>query len=549
MGVTPRKESLTTEFKSDRKCLSDRELIETVVAMANTHGGEFFLGVEDDGTPTGLHPNHSNTAGLAALIGNRTQPPLAVRVEVLANGTKRIAKISVPQSGTLVATSDGKILRRRLKTDGAPENVPLYPHEIQQRQAFFRIADPSSQPVAETCLDDLDPLERERLRSIIQKQHGEQGLLRLSDEELDGALGLTTLTGGSRYPTLAGLLLIGKEESLRCLVPTHEAAFQVLEGTEVRVNEFLRYPLLKLFEYYLERFNARNQEQELEDGLFRVPVPDFDRRAFREALVNALTHRDYAIMGCVHVRMNDDGLTLSNPGGFVEGVTPGNLLTVEPRPRNPYLADALKRVGLAERTGRGVDRIYEGMLRFGRPAPDYSSSDETGVVLKLQRTGADIEFMKMVIRQEERTGKPLPIDALIILSRLREERRVDAVNLAKATQRNQAQTRATLERLFEAGLIESRGAKRGKTYMLSAKVYRRSGRLAEYVRQAGFDPIQQEQMVITYIQKHGRIKRAEAMDLCRITKDQAYRLLKRLKEAGKIVQSGQRKGAFYERKR
>jgi ATP-dependent DNA helicase RecG len=113
------------------------------------------------------------------------------------------------------------------------------------------------------------------------------------------------------------------------------------------------------------------------------------------------------------------------------------------------------------------------------------------------------------------------------------------------TQRNQAQTRATLERLLEAGLIESRGAKRGKTYMLSAKVYRRSGRLAEYVCQAGFDAIQQEQMVLTYIKKHGRIKRGDTADLCRISPFQATRLLKRLMEAGKIVAKGQGKGTYY----
>ncbi|MDY6990757.1 MAG: ATP-binding protein [Thermodesulfobacteriota bacterium] len=545
MGILPEKETLTVEFKSDRNCLSDHELLETVVAMANTQGGELYLGVEDDGTPTGLHPNHLNTTGLAALIGNRTQPALAITVKVLKAGTKTIACISVPQNRALVATSDGKILRRRLKTDGMPENIPLYPHEIPQRQAFFRLSDLSSKPVGESCLEDLDPLERGRLRSIIQKQHGEKGLLDLSDEELDGALGLTTVTGGSLHPTLAGLLLIGKEESLRRLVPTHEAAFQVLEGTEVRVNEFLRYPLLRLFDYYLEQFNARNQEQELEDGLFRVPVPDFDQRAFREALVNALTHRDYAMMGCVHVRMNHEGLTLSNPGGFVEGVFPDNLLTVEPRPRNPYLADALKRIGLAERTGRGVDRIYEGMLRFGRPAPDYTGSNETLVVLKLQCTGPDMDFIRMIIREEERVGKPLPLDALIILSRLREERRLDANILSKATQRNLAQTRGTLQRLLEAGLIESRGAKRGKTYMLSAKVYRRSGRLAEYVRQAGFDPIQQEQMVITYIGKHGRIKRGDVADLCRISPFQATRLLRRLKESGRVVARGRGKGTYY----
>lgn len=549
MGILPDKETLTVEFKSDRNCLSDQELVETVVAMANTQGGELYLGVEDDGVPTGLHPNHSNTTGLAALIGNRTQPALVVTVEVLEAGTRRIASIRVPPSRALVASSDGKILRRRLKTDGTPENVPLYPHQIPQRQSFFRLSDLSSKPVGESCLEDLDPLERGRLRSIIQKQHGEKELLDLSDEELDGALGLTTVTEGSRRPTLTGLLLLGKEDSLRRLIPTHEAAFQVLEGTEVRVNEFLRYPLLRLFDYYLEQFNVRNQEQELEDGFFRVPVPDFDQRAFREALVNALSHRDYAVMGCVHVRMNDEGLTLSNPGGFVEGVSPDNLLTVEPRPRNPYLADALKRIGLAERTGRGVDRIYEGMLRFGRPAPDYNGSNESGVVLKLQRTGPDMDFMRMIIREEERIGKPLPLDALIILSRLRDERRLDSNALSKATQRELAQTRGTLQRLLEAGLIESRGAKKGKTYILSAKVYRRTGRLAEYVRQAGFDPIQQEQMVLTYIRKHGRIKRAEATDLCRITKDQAYRLLKRLKEADAIVQIGQGKGTFYTRKR
>ena len=81
--------------------------------------------------------------------------------------------------------------------------------------------------------------------------------------------------------------------------------------------------------------------------------------------------------------------------------------------------------------------------------------------------------------------------------------------------------------------------------MLSAKVYRRSGRFAEYVRQAGFDPIQQEQMVITYIRKHGRIKRGDTADLCRISPFQATRLLKRLMEAGRIVAKGLGKGTYY----
>ena len=86
-------------------------------------------------------------------------------------------------------------------------------------------------------------------------------------------------------------------------------------------------------------------------------MPRVERRAFREAAANAPTHRDYTRMGAVHVRLHDDALTVSNPGGFVEGVTLDNLLTTEPRPRNPRLADVFKRLGLVERTGRGVDLI------------------------------------------------------------------------------------------------------------------------------------------------------------------------------------------------
>ena len=78
-------------------------------------------------------------------------------------------------------------------------------------------------------------------------------------------------------------------------------------------------------------------------------------------------------------------MIISNPGGFVEGVTLDNLLVVEPKPRNPLLADAIKRIGLTERTGRGVDLIYEGLLRYGRPAPDYARSDPTTVVVQFEQ--------------------------------------------------------------------------------------------------------------------------------------------------------------------
>ena len=85
------------------------------------------------------------------------------------------------------------------------------------------------------------------------------------------------------------------------------------------------------------------------------------------------------------IRLDNEGLTISNPGGFVEGISLDNLLDAEPHGRNPTLADVLKRIGLAERTGRGIDRIFEGSLLYGRALPDYSASNDRSVRLFISK--------------------------------------------------------------------------------------------------------------------------------------------------------------------
>lgn len=541
----PQHESLTVEFKSDRSRLADRELVAAVVCLANTEGGEIYLGVEDDGTVTGLHATHRNLTGLTALIANQTRPSLSVRVEALEIERQPLAKIAVPKSRQLVATTEGVMQRRRLMADGRPECVPLYPHELVQRQADLGLLDYSALPVETATASDFDPLERERLRQFVERYGGDRSLLGLADEELDGALGLIAPHAGQMYPTVAGLLLIGREAALRRRLPTHEVAFQVLEQTAVRVNDFYRTPLLKTFERIEEQFHVRMTEQEIEVDLFRVGVPNYDRRAFREALVNALTHRDYTRLGAVHVQWTEDAITISNPGGFVEGVRLDNLLTVAPRPRNPLLADAFKRIGLAERTGRGIDLIYQGLLRYGRTAPSYAQSTAESVVVVLSGGDADLDFLRTVLAEEKRLGRPLSVDALIALALLRQLRRLDTVRLAKEIQRDEDAARRVLATLVEAGLVQAHGATRGRTYTLSAQLYKGLGDTAGYVRQAGFEPIQQEQMVLQYAAKNGRITRREVVDLCRVSADQASRLLRKLVSESKLASQGSGRARSY----
>ena len=185
-GLIPERETMEVEFKSDLKKLSDSDLVDAVVAFANTNGGDLYLGVEDDGTVTGLHEQHRDITQLCAFIANRTIPPISTRLEILPT-EKPVLVIHVPRSRTVVASSNGKLQRRRLKADGTPENIPMYPYEISSSLSELSLLDFSAQPVPNATYQDLDPLERERLRKIIRTYNGEKTLLELPDEDLDKA--------------------------------------------------------------------------------------------------------------------------------------------------------------------------------------------------------------------------------------------------------------------------------------------------------------------------------------------------------------------------
>ena len=151
--VIPTRETLEIEFKSDRAKLPDNDLVDAVVAFANTIGGTIYLGVENDGTVTGLHKAHQDYTQLAAYIANKTVPPVSVRVELLEEEFPVLA-IHVPKCRSIVASSVGKIQRRRLKADGTPENVPMYPFEINTRLSELSLLDFSAQPVPGSSYGD-----------------------------------------------------------------------------------------------------------------------------------------------------------------------------------------------------------------------------------------------------------------------------------------------------------------------------------------------------------------------------------------------------------
>ena len=542
MKITlPECETMEIEFKSDVKKLSDSDLVDAVVAFANTNGGSLYLGIEDNGSVTGLNEQHKDITQLAAYIANRTVPPVSVKAEIL-DSEQPVLLIQVPKSRSIVAASNGKIQRRRLKADGTPENIPMYPYEISTRLSELSLLDFSAQPVPGARYTDIDPLERERLRKIILAYNGEKNLLELSDEELDKALQFVVTTADQLVPTYTGLLLLGKAEKIREYMPTAESAFIMMRGTDVTTNESFFLPLLAAIEKITDFISARNTSEEMEMGLFRISIPEFDPRAVREAVVNAFVHRDYTQLGRVLVKLDADGLSVSNPGGFIEGVTYQNILTVEPHGRNPVLADALKRIGLAERSGRGVDRIFEGSLLYGRDIPDYSESTSRTVKLFIPRGVPDKRLVALISEEQKRTGSPLPLNSLLVLNVLKNNHRMSLADMSHECAIPESKLKTTLERLTESGLVDAMGSGRGRAYVLSAKAYKDP---IQHVRQTDIDALRYKELVMTLARRKEYITRRDVIELLHVSPSQAYRLLKKLVDEGLLTLDGTTSAAKY----
>lgn len=207
----------------------------------------------------------------------------------------------------------------------------------------------------------------------------------------------------------------------------------------------LRGPLWLLVEDVVEHLRARVIPigWEVAGDLRRVERPAYPLAAVREAVVNALTHRNYMAPGGVVVRVNPAGLSVQNPGGFPPGVTPGRPIS---KPRNPRLARLMYLVGLVEEVGTGIRRMREACARAGLifRIEEWSS----GVTrVSFSRAGGRVEAG--VIRLLEERGE-MSSGAL-----------AELLGVSKPT------VLRALESLASRGVVEAVGRGRARRYRLT----------------------------------------------------------------------------------
>jgi ATP-dependent DNA helicase RecG len=528
-GGTPAREleSDQIEFKQEdadvRRCLDT--MAAAVICLANSEGGFVVLGVPDRPDTPGSTWGVSSRITVDLLrrgIFDRTRPALSVAVEETEEGGVRVLCVTVPQGATFYANTRGTATRRL-----GPDCVPFSPEEQRQAAASRGYLDWSAQESGADS-DSLAGDELRRVRRLLDLS-GRDDLAKADDGQLLRDLRLVTDRGGV---TRAGLLLLGREEEIRRVIPSYGYAYQYRPspGSESTARVRGSRPILAAVELLLDGVEARSHVHSISiEGGVQLQIQDYPPEAIREVVVNAFVHRDYESGSAVEIEHSPESLSVTSPGGLVYGVTPENILTHPSTPRHRLLLETVTLLQVAERTGQGIDRAYRELLRVGKPPPNIAD-DGLQVRVLLQGGAGNDAFARFAATLDADLGRD--VDVLLALSHLRDRRSIDAIALAGLVQRSPVEARGVLERISHAGLIEPtrRTARRElPTYMLTGEALSRLGRAVRYHYRRTDDT---DRKVIDHVREYGYVTNQTLRRLFNIDVYTARNLLQSLREQG-----------------
>ncbi len=535
-------ESDSLEFKSwnssgSARKTQIREIRETVVAFANASGGFLVLGISDRkrSRADAIHGVADLDAdSLRRNIYDGTEPHILVEVSELKEPEGRVLVVRVPPGMPPHTTSDG-VAKIRIGKDSKPLTGSNLANLVVSRGR----RDLTAETLPDVRLSDLDPDQFARLRRMVRADPDRNDLAELGNRELAEALGLTS----SRGVTLAAVLLLGSRSALSRSVPRHELVFSRTRGsTGYDVRRDLRAPLLETLEEVRNLLTVNLRVMPIGPaGFHQLEIPDITWWIAREAVLNALVHRDYFLHQSIHLRLSSGRVEITSPGGFIGGVTAENILRHPPVRRNPLLADVLQTIGLVNRLGLGVDRIFEESLALGKDLPRYEA-DESHVKLVLPtRTHAD--FARFV--QDMRNGgEELGVDDLIVLRGLARRPVLDRWSAAKLLQLSADEAAEILVSLRTRGFLVPQGRGRGTKYRLA----RRHSALIESTegnQDIWLDEESVRLRVLAILPERGRLTNAEIRRLSGYSRTQVLKLMRSLREEGLVRVRGRGRGAHY----
>jgi ATP-dependent DNA helicase RecG len=522
------KEGENLEFKEAKNSYGFKELVKYCAALANEGGGEIVLGVTDN--------RPRNVVGSQAFRQpERTRAGLIERLHLNID----FSIVDHPEGRVLVFHVPTRPIGSPVKHKGIywqRQGDSLMAMSEDRLRAVFAEAghDFSADICPSATMNDLDTVAIEDFRKRWIKKSGNRGLTTLTQEQLlDDIEAL--VDGGVTY---AALILFGTRKALGRHLAQAEVVFEYrasgASGPAQQRAEF-RQGFFSFFNELWNLINLRNDIQHFQSGLFVLDIPTFSERIIREAILNAVSHRDYQLGGSVFIRQHPRRLAVESPGGFPVGITEQNILDRQ-LPRNRRVADIFARCGLVERSGQGMNLMFELSIQQSKPTPDFTGTDQYQVVLSLNGEVQDPRFLRFLEKIGRETLRLFDTADFLLLDYVHRERRVP----------DHLQDR--LQSLVERGIIERFGHGRGVKYILSHRYYKMVDEKGAYTRKKGLDRETNKSLLLKHIRENrdsgSRLKELMQV-LPALTMPQVQTLLRELKSEGVIHKVGRTRAALW----
>jgi len=444
MPRVAQQEGETLEYKRQ---WTDRAL-EDLAAFANTHGGTLLLGIRDDGEIVGVAADDREIQRIANLIAAHLGITPSIRVVEMEN--RPALEIRVDPAPGLVSYG-GRYLRRVGTTNRnfAPDELARH---LLERSGRTWDALPS-----EWTLNELDLEAFNRFASLARSR-----LPHIDPKNPEQTLQNLDLLSGNRLKN-SGVLLFGKRPQR--LFPQAQVRIGIFRGTEILDSHDYKGTLWTQLEEAMARFrqvlkvrfDIQVEEPSLQ-GLQRKEIWEYPLEALREALINALVHRDYTQPTDIQIKIHEDQLEIWSPGELPPPLKAEDLRGSHRSVlRNPLLAQAFHFAGLIERWGTGTTRIIELCRQQNLPEPEFQN----------QQGGFLAAFAKDPYTPERLGALGLSERQVQIIDALR---RTGSASLGELHQLFPKVSSKTIQRDLQAltkkGLVKATGEKKGRRYAL-----------------------------------------------------------------------------------
>jgi ATP-dependent DNA helicase RecG len=517
------------EFKEAKAHYDYDKLARYCAALANEGGGKIILGVTDKRprrvVGSNAFPNPGQTVGR---LTNSLQFRISFEEVRHPDGTVLILIVPPHQLGVPVPFEGAYWAR------AGEELRPMRPEQL--RRIFDESSpDYSAEIHPQAAWSDLDPALINQFRTMWRRKSGNKALDGLSDHQL---LEDAELMDQGKL-TLAALILLGTGSALGRYQAQAEVIFEY-RSTEASLAHQQRIEyrqgFLGILDSLWTTLNLRNEILHYQEGLFVGDIPALNEAVVREAILNAVAHRDYRRPESVFVRQFPRKLEIVSPGGFPNGITVENLLWKQ-SPRNRRIAEACAKCGLVERSGQGANRMFEESIKEGKPRPDFIGTDDHQVSVTLRgeiQNPALVRFLEKV--GKERLAAFTTTDFLILDSIQRD------VPVSVELQ-------PRVPHLLEQGVIERIGRGRGSRFIFSRRLYGHLGKPGSYTRKKGLDRETNKALLLKHIvesEKLGASMREFEQVLPAVTRRQILLLLQELRAEGQIHPEGARRGTRWQ---